>query len=547
MNFETKSQTYYDCDDISNTSLENQDIDDEMSKDKLEIFKRTIQLDFSNSISHLAARVEILEKKVNGSTQHDLSNTNVIQGNKDVNLGLLKKTEDSYVLNMKKKETVSFKNVPSLQTSSDLLDNEENQKILDTVKKSKKNQGRRSSHRDSTQNDLSDQRESVDANIEGPKLLPPDVFSFLASSKVLSKPFFMMLLVAAVQFLIFSSLVTNSTDAGKNNDPPNRLNVPVNVNNNLLVLQFLAIAITCFGQNDVRQSLEVLYYGYNKKSMLNFFPNNVFAKWAASVLIRLSVGLFSIIVTFILIVTESNARNLLLNFTAMEFVSYLDDITFLLSKWGYFGKTLKLEAVVVSEGRYDIQATKNKEKNKSVRSFARTSFLFILFITMITVWFIIVRYQRSGSFLCPEIHVQFGDEISPELGTFSGYYVLDKPKKFFPTGRVEYRESEMSNTNAKFSYCAKDEVWVFYHDDSSIDAHREAPGQCMWNARSDVIGESTSPSYDILSSGSWFTKNDVDAIVTMPQFTMDCHKCDANPDFCGYPVRGKCNKVRPLA
>ena len=104
MNFETKSQTYYDCDDISNTSLENQDIDDEMSKDKLEIFKRTIQLDFSNSISHLAARVEILEKKVNGSTQHDLSNTNVIQGNKDVNLGLLKKTEDSYVLNMKKKK-----------------------------------------------------------------------------------------------------------------------------------------------------------------------------------------------------------------------------------------------------------------------------------------------------------------------------------------------------------------------------------------------------------------------------------------------------------
>ena len=66
----------------------------------------------------------------------------------------------------------------------------------------------------------------------------------------------MMLLVATVQLLMISFLITNSLDAGKSNDPPNRFNVPVNVNNNLLVLQFLAIIITCVGQTDIRQSLE---------------------------------------------------------------------------------------------------------------------------------------------------------------------------------------------------------------------------------------------------------------------------------------------------
>ena len=121
---------------------------------------------------------------------------------------------------------------------------------------------------------------------------------------------------------------------GKNNDPPNKLNVPVNVNDNLLVLQFLALVITCFGQTDIRQSLEVLYYGYDKKAMEDAFSNNSFGKWLVSLFIRFSLGILSVTVTFILIVTEDNARDLLLNFTAMEFVSYLDDIAFLLSKWG---------------------------------------------------------------------------------------------------------------------------------------------------------------------------------------------------------------------
>ena len=77
-----------------------------------------------------------LEKKLYGSTQHNLSNTS------DVNLG------------------------PPRER-------------------------RPSSHQDCTQEDLFSIREHMDGNTEGPKLLPPDVFSFLASSNVPSKPFFL--------------------------------------------------------------------------------------------------------------------------------------------------------------------------------------------------------------------------------------------------------------------------------------------------------------------------------------------------------------------
>ena len=93
--FETNSQT---CNSVDNTKifLDNPEVDDEIiyhnsliSKDSLEIIKRTIQLDFSDSMSRLAARVEILEKKVYGSTQHNLSNTG------DVNVGLPKERRRS--------------------------------------------------------------------------------------------------------------------------------------------------------------------------------------------------------------------------------------------------------------------------------------------------------------------------------------------------------------------------------------------------------------------------------------------------------------------
>ena len=496
-----------------------------ISKDDLTVFKRSIQIDFLESMSRLAARVDILEENNKKITQYDQFYANAFQGEKDTEIKYPKRMEDSCsIVNKQKKENVPTSLIKAPSCASQL---------------------RRSSvtHRTPTQEDLDYQ---CDGDNVTPKLLPPDIFSLLASSKTLSQAFFLMLLVATVQFLMISFLIVNTMLVGRNNDPPNQLNVPVNVNTNLLVLQFLAIVITCFGQTDIRQSLEVLYYGYDKKAMEDAFSNNSFGKWLVSLFIRFSLGILSVTVTFILIVTEDNARDLLLNFTAMEFVSYLDDIAFLLSKWGYFGKTLKLEAVRVADGRYDIQTMK-KTKNKGARSFARTSFLFFLFIIMIILWSIIVRKQRTGSYLCSSIYVQFGDEFSPELGTFTGQYDIASSKELFPSGRVEYREITKSISDAKFSYCDNDETWIFNYKDDSDYAHIGLPEKCKWNARSGVIEQSTSPSYDILSSRSWFTKNYLNAPVPMKHFTIECNTCIGNPDFCGDPERGKCNKVRSFA
>ena len=42
------------------------------------------------------------------------------------------------------------------------------------------------------------------------------------------------------------------------------------------------------------------------------------------------VGLFSLVASFILIMIADNGRDILINFTAVEFISYLDDAIFIL-------------------------------------------------------------------------------------------------------------------------------------------------------------------------------------------------------------------------
>ena len=72
---------------------------------------------------------------------------------------------------------------------------------------------RRRCHRDCTQEDIFSIHDNIDGNTEERTFLITDVFIFLVSSNVLSKHF-IMLLVATVQLLMITFLITNSLYAG---------------------------------------------------------------------------------------------------------------------------------------------------------------------------------------------------------------------------------------------------------------------------------------------------------------------------------------------
>ena len=65
-----------------------------------------------------------------------------------------------------------------------------------------------------------------------------------------------------------------------------------------------------------------------------FGPNTTKFKWVLSLVLRAAEGLIGLFVTFMLIMQSKTVLDLLLNFTAMEFVSLLDDGAFLMLREG---------------------------------------------------------------------------------------------------------------------------------------------------------------------------------------------------------------------
>ena len=105
--------------------------------------------------------------------------------------------------------------------------------------------------------------------------------------------------------------------------------------------QVIAISITVISQDEVKQSLIVLYKGFDKTAELHCVS---WTHWLVSVALRFVNGIFGIAVTFMLIMRADTVRDLLLNFTAVEFISNVDDIMFAIAKYGWLWDRIKKDA-----------------------------------------------------------------------------------------------------------------------------------------------------------------------------------------------------------
>jgi len=81
-----------------------------------------------------------------------------------------------------------------------------------------------------------------------------------------------------------------------------------------------------------------LAYESDSDEQFKDFQGAIFAIWLCAVGLRFMEGALDLIVTFSLVVSEEDMDEFLLNFTAMELVSRLDETVFFLSDNGLFGK-----------------------------------------------------------------------------------------------------------------------------------------------------------------------------------------------------------------
>jgi ABC-type multidrug transport system fused ATPase/permease subunit len=309
--------------------------------------------------------------------------------------------------------------------------------------------------------------------------LSNDTFSFIFISGLLSLPFLIAIIVVSFQMTAYSVLTANIIDKGGKN----QYNFPPNVDYTVRVTQVLAIIIAIVTQDDVKKVILILRDGYDADVFQGTFgPEATKFKWILSLVLRAAVGLFGLFVIFMLIMQSTTVLDLLLDFTATEFVSLLDDLIFLMLRVGYFGFSM-MKAATLCETEYHVSRFKSLHLS--------AVYFIIIFAVMFSGWSGIYTKQSKGEYLCQRMYIQLGDEFAPALAGLSGIYTINNNEQF--GGRVT--SSQENNGQGKIGYCEDENVWTLKIQEQLMPLEYDP---CLyWVAKS-----SESKDFDVLKTTS---------------------------------------------
>ena len=165
------------------------------------------------------------------------------------------------------------------------------------------------------------QRQKTMKEILHERTLASDTFSFMTISRPNTYPFLLGFAVFFIQMVTFCLVLFNLIDFSSENP----LNIPADVVLPVRCTQLVALIIAVATQEDVRVAFSQFYDGYSDE-MFEPFGNVKFGGWLFSSICRLVEGFFGLIATFVLIMTGESVVEILMNFTALEFVSQLDEV-----------------------------------------------------------------------------------------------------------------------------------------------------------------------------------------------------------------------------
>ena len=381
---------------------------------------------------------------------------------------------------------------------------------------------------DAIRRKLSFRKSTVTGQKAFAKTLPSDSYAFLMVAPLWGIPWFMGLIVWTIQIILYALMLFSTLDVtGEtfNND----LGVPPNVDSSVRIVQLLALIIAVATQDDLMKALDMIRFR-KSKSFLEFFPNSSVPKVAFGITTRVCEGIMGLLASFFLVVTSETIYLLLLNFTALEFISQLDEAFFVLSHYGFAGRSCEIAAKAVEETTYYVH-TKVYRKRK-IALFAS------ICVLMVGGWVGIATQQNSGAYLCQTLFVQFGDDMDPSLAAFSGLYdqiTVGSVGKFLSNTRVRYVDRRTGT--GVFAYCSSRSFWSFRHtsDASDFGAFSEDFDPCDdWQVRSSSTG-----GYDInsVATEDWIVRNDISRQAFMDPFVLVCHDCNdaynaCNGTFC---------------
>ena len=237
--------------------------------------------------------------------------------------------------------------------------------------------------------------------------------------------------------------------------------VPSNVNNLARATQFMALLSYCIFADESLKDIV---------TAVETFPKFCKAKegdkvrcMVFSCVLRFTQGMLATFVVLLLVITTADVIDIILNFTAVNFISGFDDVAFELAQWGKYGPKLEAEAeriekLPVPDCMY--------RKYQHVRY--RFTILPIAAVLLILLSSVAYRQNSKNAWRTQRLRVQFEDDTTFE--SFSGCYDIDSDTSAVSqlrSSRVVYDSFEANPSSAKIGYCSDDSKWFLFQGNST--------------------------------------------------------------------------------
>eukprot|EP00588_Corethron_pennatum_P034354 CAMPEP_0194346744 /NCGR_PEP_ID=MMETSP0171-20130528/105598_1 /TAXON_ID=218684 /ORGANISM="Corethron pennatum, Strain L29A3" /LENGTH=800 /DNA_ID=CAMNT_0039113905 /DNA_START=87 /DNA_END=2490 /DNA_ORIENTATION=- len=345
--------------------------------------------------------------------------------------------------------------------------------------------------------------------------LSEDTYGLLLILSPKSAQFWKTFVIAVFQVALIVMISINllESDIG---DP--LFNPPTGISTQVFVGQIMALIIGVFAQNDITESIELLVYSpVDLASNLKVSPMQVLI----INLLHFSVGIGGLFIVFVVVVQSTDIVGLFAEFAAMEFISHIDELFFLLASQSYVGRDLCIAT----------EEMKNIKIPSSIQG--RSAKKILLFFPMIITfagWGWVQRQLLTGKYLEPFFTVFIPDDFNVNDSYLSGVYA---PTKCHSKRRFSYVNKKIVNYNDEdenvsvrgvISYCSESETWVL----NSYLTAKKVENVCFELANNEIydpckrilLQSPRTKKYNIneISPKEWFMKSSEGGFVPVPSF-----------------------------
>jgi len=221
--------------------------------------------------------------------------------------------------------------------------------------------------------------------------------------------------------------------------------------------------------------------------------------------------------------TSSNVTEIILNFTAVNFISLLDDTAFTVAKDGRYGPTLEEAAKrVENEPLPRCSIPKYRHVRHGIAVGVVSAFLFGM------MCYVIVCQEKNDTWITQTIQIEF----QGSTGVHSGCYDIDvnssNHKRYNSSNHKRYNYNIFSDNSdfnqTKIGYCKNDRKWVLYNSPDDKPCNAKENEIAAYSTKTDSFDISTS------LSETWYSASNEPLDLVLFEPDDDSKDCYSNVD-----------------